>query len=243
MNKKNEFPHEVIQELKYYVYRLIDPRNGETFYVGKGTGNRVFQHVERALVEADQYSLKYERIRDIDRAGLEVLHIIHRHGMDEDTAIQVEAALIDVYPGLSNLQNGTGSNEYGQMHALEIISKYALPTAVFQHRIMMINVNWTLGEREFMDAVRYAWKVNIEKAEKAEYILGVERGIIKGVFEAIKWLPALKESFPLLPEDMPARAGFIGREAPESIKQLYLNTRVPSEYRKKGAANPVKYTY
>jgi len=26
------FPNEVITELKFYVYRLIDPRNGETFY-------------------------------------------------------------------------------------------------------------------------------------------------------------------------------------------------------------------
>ena len=40
--KINEFPSEVIKELGYYVYRLIDPRNGETFYVGKGKGNRIF---------------------------------------------------------------------------------------------------------------------------------------------------------------------------------------------------------
>ena len=30
------FPPEVIQQLRWYVYRLIDPRNGETFYIGKG---------------------------------------------------------------------------------------------------------------------------------------------------------------------------------------------------------------
>ena len=41
MNEINEFPTEVISELKYYVYRLIDPRNGETFYVGKGKGNEL----------------------------------------------------------------------------------------------------------------------------------------------------------------------------------------------------------
>lgn len=243
MEKPNEFPHEVIGELKYYVYRLIDPRNGETFYVGKGNGNRVFQHVKRALIDADRYSLKYERIRDIDRAGLDVLHIIHRHGMDEDTAIHVEAALIDAFPGLSNLQNGTGNNEYGQMHAQEIIHKYGLPEAHFQHRIMMINVNWTLGERELYDAVRFAWKVNIDKARRAEYIVGVVHGIIKGVFVADTWLPALKANFPILPEDMPTRIGFNGTDAPAHIQQLYLHTRIPAHYRKKGAANPVKYTY
>ena len=39
------FPPGVARKLKTYVYRLIDPRNGETFYVGKGKGNRVFSHM------------------------------------------------------------------------------------------------------------------------------------------------------------------------------------------------------
>ena len=29
------------ESLGRYIYRLIDPRNGETFYVGQGKGNRV----------------------------------------------------------------------------------------------------------------------------------------------------------------------------------------------------------
>ena len=33
---------------KYYVYRLVDPRTLQTFYVGKGCGDRVFQHVKDA---------------------------------------------------------------------------------------------------------------------------------------------------------------------------------------------------
>lgn len=42
----NEFSQEVINEIGFYVYRLIDPRNGNTFYVGKGKGNRVFAHMK-----------------------------------------------------------------------------------------------------------------------------------------------------------------------------------------------------
>ena len=42
---------------------------------------------------------------------------------------------------------------------------------------------------------------------------------------------------------MPARFGFIGEEADESIKELYLRKKVPDEYRKKGAVNPIKYNY
>ena len=38
------FPAEVTEALRSYVCRLIDPRTGETFYVGKGKDNRVFAH-------------------------------------------------------------------------------------------------------------------------------------------------------------------------------------------------------
>jgi hypothetical protein len=37
--KLDKFPPEVVDKLKNYVYRLIDPRNGETFYVGRGVGS------------------------------------------------------------------------------------------------------------------------------------------------------------------------------------------------------------
>ena len=49
MEKINNFSLPVIKKLNYYVYRLIDPRNGNTFYAGKGKGNRVFAHMADAL--------------------------------------------------------------------------------------------------------------------------------------------------------------------------------------------------
>ena len=64
MTKKIEkFSPEVCKELDYYVYRLIDPRNGETFYVGKGKDNRVFEHVKQALKldkDEDEITVKYD---------------------------------------------------------------------------------------------------------------------------------------------------------------------------------------
>ena len=36
--ERDHFPPAIAKRLGWYVYRLIDPRNGETFYVGKGRG-------------------------------------------------------------------------------------------------------------------------------------------------------------------------------------------------------------
>lgn len=40
----NEFSQKTKEELKYYVYALIDPRNNKIFYVGKGNSNRFFSY-------------------------------------------------------------------------------------------------------------------------------------------------------------------------------------------------------
>ena len=44
MNYITGFSKEVKEKLNHYVYRLVDPRNGQTFYVGEGCGDRVFAH-------------------------------------------------------------------------------------------------------------------------------------------------------------------------------------------------------
>ena len=72
------FIEEISNKLKTYVYRLIDPRNGETFYVGKGKGNRVFSHIRaEENLEGDDFDNKLKRIREIRLAGFEVAHVIH----------------------------------------------------------------------------------------------------------------------------------------------------------------------
>jgi len=49
-----QFSNKVIEELGYYVYALIDPRDNKIFYIGKGHGNRVFQHCLAAIQEDDE---------------------------------------------------------------------------------------------------------------------------------------------------------------------------------------------
>lgn len=246
MREPESFPPDVAQKLKTYVYRLIDPRNGETFYVGKGKGNRVFAHIrgEEGL-GGDEIDNKLKRIRQIRLAGFEVAHVIHRHGMDDATAFEVEAALIDAYPGLTNIVGGTGGTEYGAMHAQEITRRYSAEPAVFRHKALLINVNRSAAERSLYDATRYAWNIDKRKAQKAEVILATMQGVIVGAFVAHDWLEATAANFPGRAEGdgVPGRFGFVGEEASEDMKRLYIGKRVPDEYRRPGAANPIKYTW
>lgn len=235
------FPPEVIEKLKTYVYRLIDPRNGETFYVGKGKGNRVFAHV-RAEIDGDDPGEKIKRIHEIRAAGFDVAHVIHRHGLDDATASEVEAALIDAYPGLTNAVAGSGSNEFGAMHAQEIVNKYQSVPADFKHRAIIINVNRSATETSLYDATRYAWKIDAKKAGRAEIVVAVRYGLIIAVFIAEQWLPASADNFAGR-EPVPGRFGFVGREAPEELRRMYIGKRLPDQFRKQGAANPIKYTY
>lgn len=239
------FPADVARKLKTYVYRLIDPRNGETFYVGKGQGDRVFAHVRgEPVAEVDEISSKLKRIRAIRLAGLDVGHVIHRHGMDDATAFEVEAALIEAYPGLTNIAGGNGSDEFGTMHAREIVKKYAAEPADFAGtRALLISVNGTAADAASLyEACRYAWKINRSNAERAEVVLATLKGEIVDAFIPDKWLDATTENFPGR-EPAPGRIGFVGTEASDEIKRRFVGKRVPDEYRKRGAAFPVKYTW
>jgi hypothetical protein len=237
------FPPSVVAKLRTYVYRLIDPRNGETFYVGKGKGNRVFAHIraEQGL-DGDDLDNKLRRIHQIRLAGLEVTHVIHRHGMDDSTAFEVESALMDAYPGLTNIAGGVGGNEFGAMHAKEIMSRYAAAPAVFKHRAILISINRSAAATSTYEATRFAWKISRQRALKAEVVLATVQGMIVDAFIADAWLDATPDNFPGR-ESVPGRLGFVGHEAPPEIKKLYVNRSVPDEFRKPGAANPIKYTW
>lgn len=240
-SKIDSFPPEVAEKLQYYVYRLIDPRNGETFYIGKGKGNRVFAHV-RGDIEDDSLSEKMTRIRSIHLAGFDVAHVIHRHGLSESSAFEVEAALIDAYPGITNIMDGHGNSDFGAMHSSEIIKRYSAETAKFEHKVLLISVNRTALDSSLYEATRYAWRLSQKKASQAEVVLATVQGLIVGAFIAEEWLEANSDNFSGR-ESVEGRYGFKGGEAPINIQKQYVGKRVPDEYRKKGASNPIKYTW
>ena len=163
--ERDEFPTGVAEQLKWYVYRLIDPRNGETFYVGKGQRNRLFEHAKGALSSAedeDESDLKTQRIQAIRASGLDVGHLVHRHGLEsESMAYEVEAALIDAYPGLTNQVLGHGSGLHGCRHVEEVIQQYGAEPFKVTEPLILITIKSSFDQgRNTYDAVRWAWKVS-----------------------------------------------------------------------------------
>ena len=249
---RDSFPAGVAEQLKWYVYRLIDPRNGETFYVGKGRGNRIFDHARGEVssasrieveVSEDAVDLKLQRIRDIKSVGIEVGHVVHRHGIDrEDVAYEVEAALIDAYPGLTNRAGGHDSGDYGSRHVEEIVAQYAAEPFEVTEPLILISIGDSYYSRNDYDAVRSVWKINVNRAKNYKLVLGHVRGLVVCAYRPEKWLEARRDNFPgLLAGDVPGRRGFVGERAESIVWDYYVRKRVPERYRRRGAANPVRF--
>ncbi len=239
------FSKESIEKLGYYVYRLIDPRNGQTFYVGKGTGNRVFQHVLGAIdyydgVTDTDYSYendpnKLRIIRDIRDVGLEVIHIIQRWHLTEEQAFEVEAALIDCFPGLANIQSGHGA-EFGVTNATELEAKFSAKIYEepdFGYIIIKVQ-KWRLDEMTIKygadnaryEATRGCWKNKKPSLDKYPYIFSVTGGIVRAVYKVFEW------------HDVGNRIECTADKASCEIWDEFVGKKIPDYYSRKGMAAP-----
>lgn len=243
------FSPAVSEKIGNYVYRLIDPRNGQTFYVGKGQGNRVFDHArgngpESNSIEtddSDQQPLKLNVIREIRNAQLEVIHVIHRHAIPADAVRHVEAALIDAYAGLSNIQGGYQSNSVGPMNVSQIEDFYALPILPtdISEKLILININgiadWS-NAQSILARVSGNWRLNVARASKADYILAIRSGVCIGVFIADSWHP-----YENLNE--PNRHYFKGTVAEPNTWERFVGSRGKriADEEMKHIQNPIRY--
>lgn len=251
------FSPKTIQEMdarginKYYVYGLLDPSDprimedaknpdySNPFYVGKGCGNRVFQHAKAAIKadkNEDNISLKLSTIREIMDRGDKVLCVIYRWGLTEDEALIVESVLIDCLPGLTNIQSGYQSSDYGMITTEDLqnrldIKEYEEPKENYiiiktsDKAVKKVNNN-------LYKATRGCWNAKLKKAEKYKYVLSVIKGVVRGVYEVTEWHESSTEA---------PRIEFTGKETDNKEMQLLIGKRLPEKYMKRGAANPFIY--
>lgn len=233
------FKQYTIEKLNYYVYSLVDPRNNKVFYIGKGTGNRIFAHIQ-GIAEKNRKSEKIEMIKDILNNKLDVIHFIVRHGLTEKEAFEIESAIID-FIGVENLTNivsGHHSDTRGIKTVEEIKILYEIEEAEIKEKVMLININnlfnANMNEKEIYEATRKSWIVSLEKANKCEIVMAVYKGVVREVFICNKW------EFYEIDKKGKKRSIFYGEKAKEEIRNKYYLKSV-EKYWKKGAQYPIKY--
>lgn len=166
--KPLSFAPGVVEKIGYYVYLLIDPRSNSVFYIGKGTGQRCFAHVEEARktqVDAVGDYEKLARIREIESTGASVRIDILRHGLSEHEAFLVESAAIELVEDLTNRVVGHDAAERGRMSVSDINALYgAVPVNIDPgHCVVLIRINRNfehgMTDEALYEATRKWWKV------------------------------------------------------------------------------------
>jgi hypothetical protein len=185
----------------YYVYLLIDPRNNEVFYVGKGTGDRFRAHGVEALLMPDaatptETGEKLSRIREIHQAGAEPRVEFARFRIaTEAEAYLVEATLIDALgrhaAPLTNTMRGHDS-DFGLVSLVELTTSIPailiklgwwtpdddreLPRSGFGYRPGMTKV-------ELYDSTRAWWVMSRSTVSGNHHAVAVYQGVTRGVWE------------------------------------------------------------
>ncbi|MFY0483171.1 LEM-3-like GIY-YIG domain-containing protein [Flavobacterium sp. PLA-1-15] len=249
------FSQKTQEELKSYVYILIDPRDNKIFYVGKGHGNRIFSHINEVIFNPS-ITEKLETIRAIKAVNLNVKHFIVKHGLEEKEALIVESVLIDFLTfrdfaevaKISNIVAGHNSfnqgiktiNECEMLYDCEELKKEDI-----KHKVLVININKTYDNKRkkksdnpvydrpnIYEATRGWWVLDKNRAENSDFVLAEYKGIIRAIFRPEKWVQDIEYRGT-------KRWGFEGSEiTTKEILDIYMNKEVPKI---RGMANPIRY--
>lgn len=210
------FAPDVKEQLGPYVYMLIDPRDGTAFYVGKGRGDRVYQHVWNALGSVPQDSEGHElgehdskavtsaknaRIREIVNAGERVGHIIVRTCDDDKQAYAVEHGVLmamqlgggqKISDGLTNIVSGHYRFEFKDHRAEELdrqIGAEPAPPLPVPCAVIKVNAAATVtDEAELYERASKSWRAGGDMRQVVDLpVFVVAHNVIRAVYRARSW--------------------------------------------------------
>ncbi len=183
----HQFPPGVAEQLDYYVYLYVDPRDNRPFYVGQGTGNRVFAHLKDTTE-----SEKVARLDDLRAKGIEPRIDVLKWGLDKEQALLVESAAIDLL-GIDHLTNCVQDHViigHRRTNLNDVILDHVGGEAVFDESAVLIKINRNYDPEpiELYDATRSSWKISPNKRQP-KFAMAAYGGVIREVYEIQAWLP------------------------------------------------------
>ena len=246
----------------YYVYGLIDPRTNQIFYIGKGTGNRVFEHAKESLNSPNSDKLKLKTISEINSLGLDVKKIIINSNLTETEAFAAEAALINAFnyvsgAGLTNIVAGHHSAEALSVEDFEkIYGAEELREEDIKHKILVIKINKlyrrNMPDDELYDSVRGVWRASMNNARSVTYVFGVYNSLIVAVYKPTRWYTCKEapEKRPRQDEILTSQTenriffveeGFEKGYPQDENEAFYLGKSIAGLKLNQGAQNPITY--
>ncbi len=104
--------------------------------------------------------------------------------------------------------------------------------------LLLVSIAQTYRDgADVYEAARFAWKLDVGRAEQYALVLAHSDGIVRGAFRPERWMQATSENFPGR-GDEPDRWGFVGRDAEPEVADYYVGKRVPDDLR---GQTPVRY--
>ena len=98
-------------EYMYYVYALIDPRNNQPFYIGKGKDDRALSHFKESSLNKEGNTRKTAKIKKLKELGYDpVIEFYAQNIEDEELAYTIESFYIKKYGRIGHEQNGILTN-------------------------------------------------------------------------------------------------------------------------------------
>ena len=259
-----QFSELALQQLQgFYVYALIDPRNDQIFYIGKGTGNRVFAHEAESGKSPRSEKAKLQRIQEIESTGHDVKRLILNWGLTEEEAFAAEATLINLmnYISPEALTNAVAGHHVHESLTVEDFElRYGaehLKPEDIRHNILCIKINRRyhrdITPKELYDAVRGIWRASLNtiRQKHIEYVFGVYNQLIIAVYKPDEWhyvheqidAPHLNELDADALEKARNRIYFtcVDYEQMDENQQFYLHKSIADLKVNQPAQNPITY--
>ncbi len=214
------------------VYELVEWRNKWAHQedISSDDAYRALDSASRLLA-----AVSVPQSEELDRLKRDLLRVQLEHDRDTNPqARQLPARRSTTDSKAEPRQLPTGGHGFDYIEIME--------------PLVLVSITFSFHEGcDVYEAVRYAWRVDVERIRRYKLVLAHVRGSVKGAYRPTQWLAATCENFPLMEaipgrrgNEMTGRYGFVGERVEDALWSLYVGKRVPGRYLKQ-SSNPIRY--